>query len=182
MAPTKLYTAEDLLDMEGDSCRHELIRGELITLPPTTDEHSLLVFRLSGLLWNYQTTHPEVRCFAGDPGFVLARDPDILLGPDLAAVHTNRLPPNFPRRTYFDVVPDLVIEIDSPAERVGQINRKVWEYLNAGVKLVWLVDPAERNVTVHAPTRQIEVVGPDDTLDGGDVLPDFRLPLSELFR
>jgi Uma2 family endonuclease len=181
MATTKLYTAEDLLEMEDDGCRHELIRGELITMPTTNDEHSELTFTLSGLLWNYQRDHPEIRWFAGDPGFMLARDPDNLLGPDLAAVLTDRLPPDFPRRTFFDIVPDLVIEIVSPSERVGQISAKVDAYLNAGVRLIWLINPMRRNVTIHSPDQHTRILEGPDVLDGGEVLPEFRLPLSELF-
>jgi Uma2 family endonuclease len=182
MATTKLYTAEDLLEMEDDGCRHELIRGELITMPPTNDEHSDLMLHLSALLWNYQNSHPEVRSFAGDPGFMLARDPDILLGPDFATIRTDRLPADFPRRTFFDIVPDLVIEIVSPSERVGQISAKVDAYLNAGVRLIWLINPMCRNVTIHSPDQHTHILEGNDALDGGDVLPEFRLPLGELFR
>jgi Uma2 family endonuclease len=181
MASTKLYTAEDLLEMEDDGCRHELIRGELISMPPTNDEHSELTFKLSGLLWNYQREHPEIRWFTGDPGFVLARNPDVLLGPDLAAVHTDRLPPDFPRRSFFDIVPDLVIEIVSPSERAGQTSAKVDAYLEAGVRLIWLINPMHRSVTVHSPDQHTQILEGDDVLDGGEVLPEFRLQLGELF-
>lgn len=182
MASTKLYTVEDLLEMEDDGCRHELMYGELISMPPTNDEHSSLMLHLSALLWTYQNTHPEVRCFAGDPGFFLARDPDTLLGPDLAGVRVDRLPADFPRRTFFDIAPDFVIEILSPSERLGQINDKVNAYLDAGVQMIWLMNPAHRSVTVHSPGQHTRILEGDDVLDGGEVLPEFRLPLTELFE
>ncbi|CAN5549866.1 hypothetical protein BH23CHL2_BH23CHL2_00890 [soil metagenome] len=181
MASTKLYTVEDLLEMEDDGCRHELIRGKLISMPPTNDEHSGLSFRLSGLLWEYHQAHPEIRWFSGDPGFLLSRDPDLLLAPDLAAIHVEQLPAEFPRRLFFDVVPDLVVEILSPSERLGRINDKISAYLNAGVRLIWLVNPANRSITVHSPDQRTRILEGDDVLDGGEVLPEFRLPLPELF-
>ncbi len=181
MVTSKFLTAEDVWNMDDDGCRHELIRGELISMPPTNDEHGSLMLHLGALLWNYQQSHPEVFSVAGDTGFRLGNDPDILLGPDLATIRTDRLPPDFPRGTYFDIVPDLVIEILSPSERVGQINAKVDVYLEAGVRLIWLIDPAERNVTIYAQNRQMKVIGIDDELDGGEVLPEFRLPLREFF-
>lgn len=181
MVSNKLLTAEDLWEMEDDGCRHELIRGELMSMPPTNDEHSQLLFQLNGLLWSYQRSHPEIRWFTGDPGFILARDPDILLAPDIAAIHVDRLPEGFPRGSFFDIVPDLVIEILSPSDRIGQVNTKIDAYLAAGVRLVWLINPMLRNVTVHAADEHTYILEGDDTLDGGDVLPDFRLPLRELF-
>ena len=181
MASTKLYTVEDLLEMEDDGCRHELMYGELISIPPTNDEHSGLAFRLSGLLWVYHQAHPEIRWFSGDPGFLLTRDPDLLLAPDLAAVHAEHLPADFPRRLFFDVVPDLAIEILSPSERLGQITDKVNAYLDVGVQMIWLVNPAHRSVTVHSPDQHTRILEGDDILDGGEVLLEFRLPLADLF-
>jgi len=181
MATTKLYTVEDLLEMDDDGCRHELIRGKLIAMPPTNENHSRLMFRLSGLLFEYQRLHPEIQWFAGDPGYILARDPDLLLGPDLAAVHAERLPEDFPRDTFSDVIPDVVIEIVSPSERVGQISAKVDAYLEAGVRLIWLINPMRRSVTAHSPDQHTQIFEGDDVLDGGEVLPEFRLLLAELF-
>jgi Uma2 family endonuclease len=177
----QLLTAEDVWNMDDDGCRHELIRGELLSMPPTNDEHSRLLFQMNGLLWDYQRNHPEIYWFTGDPGFLLAREPDLLLGPDIAAIHSSRLPEGFPRGTFFEIIPDLTVEILSPSERVGQINTKVNAYLDAGVRLIWLVDPVRRNVTIHAPQQHTQILEGDDILDGGDVLPEFRLPLGELF-
>ncbi len=181
MATTEQFTIEDLLALDDDGCRHELIRGELLSMPPTSDEHGSLMLHLSALLWTYQRSHPEIKCFAGDTGFLLGREPDTLVGPDLAAVRVERLPADFPRRTYVDLAPDFVIEILSPSERPAQLNRKVQQYLDAGVRLIWLVDPARRTITAHSPDQPPSVVEVEAEIDGGDVLPGFRLALADLF-
>jgi Uma2 family endonuclease len=182
MVTNKLLTAEDVWNMEDDGCRHELIRGELLTMSPAGRPHGKLLTELARRIGNFLAEWPVGEAYTGDTGFILSRDPDVLLAPDLWVIRIERLPENPPEAGFEELTPDLVVEIISPSERPGQINRKVWEYLNAGVRLVWLIDPGERNVTIHAPNRQIEVVGLDGALDGGDVLPEFHLSLSELFR
>ena len=181
MASTKLYTVEDLLEMEDDGCRHELIRGELITKSPAARPHGKLLIELARHVGNYLADRPIGEAYTGDTGYILSRDPDVLLAPDLSVIRLERLPDDPPETGFEDLVPDLVAEVLSPSERMGQVNYTVWEYLGAGVKLVWLVDPSQRNVAIHAPDQLMQVIGIDDTLDGGEVLPEFRLLLMELF-
>lgn len=181
MASTKLYTVEDLLEMEDDGCRHEIISGELVSMPPTNEEHGVFVWRMSGLLYAHHQVFPEFVCFTGDTGIHLSQDPDILLAPDLTIVRSDNLSPDSPQRTFSTTVPDLVVEVISPSERLGRINDKISAYLNAGVRLIWLVNPANRSITVHSPDQRTRILEGDDVLDGGDVLPEFRLPLDELF-
>lgn len=182
MAATKLYTVEDLLEMEDDGCRHELIRGELITMPPAARPHGKFLTELARHIGNFLAEQAIAEAYTGDTGYILSRDPDVLLAPDLSVIRLENLLENPPEAGFEDLVPDLVAEVLSPSERIGQVNYKVWEYLNAGVQLVWLIDPAQKNVTIHTPNQQMRVIGSDDILDGGEVLPEFRLPLAELFK
>ncbi len=181
MVTSKLLTAEDVWNMEDDGCRHELIRGELLTMSPAARPHGRYLAELTRHIGNYLADQPIAEIYAGDTGYILSRDPDLLLAPDLSVIRLENLPDEPPETGFEDLVPDLVAEVLSPSERMGRVNYKIWEYLNSGVQLVWLIDPSQKNVTIHAPNRQMQVIGIDDTLDGGEVLPEFRLPLAELF-
>jgi Uma2 family endonuclease len=181
MVTNKLLTAEDLWEMEDDGCRHELINGELISMPPTNEKHGVFMWRLSGLLFAHYRDYPEFLCFVGDTGILLKREPDIVLAPDISVVRSDRLPPEFPHHRFSNTIPDLAIEIISPLERAGQIGAKVDAYLESGARLIWLVNPMHRSVTVHSPDHHTYILEGEDVLDGGEVLPEFELPLRELF-
>jgi Uma2 family endonuclease len=87
--------------------------------------------------------------------------------------------------THYDAgfwgAPDLAVEITSPSNRAPDVQEKVTDYLDAGVRLVWVVDPHTRTVTTHAPDATARILRQTDTLNGGDVLPGFRLPLAGFF-
>src|SRR5262249_3414884 len=79
------------------------------------------------------------------------------------------------------VVPELAVEVLSPSNTRGEMERKLGEYFLAGVKLAWLIDPFKRTVKVHTLPDTGTVLEEGQTLDGGDVLPGFRLELTHLF-
>ena len=76
--------------------------------------------------------------------------------------------------------PDLAVEIVSPTDRMSDVTRKVLDYVDAGARLVWIIDPVNRTVAVHRSRSDVIMLRDSDTLDGGDVLPGFRLALAEL--
>jgi Uma2 family endonuclease len=78
--------------------------------------------------------------------------------------------------------PDLAVEIVSPSNRAAELQERVLDYFDAGIRLVWVIDPSSSTVTVYRAHADIRLLRGDDELDGGDVLPGFRLPLGELFR
>jgi Uma2 family endonuclease len=84
------------------------------------------------------------------------------------------------REGFLPIAPDLAVEIVSPGDRWSEILTKVHEYLDAGVRLVWIVDPRTQTVHVYQP-GQVEQLSAEDTLDGGDVLPGLTLPVREIF-
>jgi Uma2 family endonuclease len=118
---------------------------------------------------------------AQDTGFKIASDPDTVRAPDVAYVTAERLPPPEQRPGYFEGAPDLAVEIVSPTDTVSELGEKVEEYLAVGVRGIWIVDPANRTVTVHEPGQPVRILRELDTLEGGDVVPGFRCPVSELF-
>lgn len=182
MATTKLMTAEDLLQLEDDEHRYDLIRGELIRMSPANGEHGGIAAEILGELRAHVRTHRLGKTFAAETGFVLARNPDVVLAPDAAFVRSDRLPPRDEWSRFLEVAPDLVVEVASPSDRWTQINDKVMEYLRHGVALVWIVDPRLQQVTVYTADQGPRVVTIEDQLDGGRVLPDFRMAVAEIFE
>lgn len=182
MATTRLLTVEDLANLGDTPGRHDLIRGELIRMSPAGARHGELALSIGGYLWSYVREHALGKTYAAETGFILARNPDVLLAPDVAFVRTDRLPPDDEQKGFLNLAPDLVVEVVSPSDRQADGHAKVIEYLRAGVQLVWVVDPVNRDVSVYLPDRTSRILTGDDVLDGGTVLPGFQLPLPEVFR
>jgi Uma2 family endonuclease len=103
--------------------------------------------------------------------------------PDLAFVSHARWPIHrrLPDIEAWDMVPDLVVEVVSPSDRAGQVQAKTHEYFKAGVTRVWVVYPRQHEVYVYASPTQIQVLQLGEELDGGDLIPGFRLPRAALF-
>jgi Uma2 family endonuclease len=180
MATTKLYTIDEVEQLDEDElCL--LIEGELQELSPVGGEHAEIGYRLQMSLGAYVWQHRLGILFTPDAGFIFSRSPDTLLSPDAAFVRDDRLPPP-PRTSFLEVVPDLVVEINSPFDRRADIERKIGVYLRAGVPLVWEIEPKTRSVTVYRPGHESEIVTDTGELDGGEVVPGFRLAVSRLFE
>jgi Uma2 family endonuclease len=114
--------------------------------------------------------------FAQDTGFKIASDPDTVRAPDVAFVARER-EDRIPRRGYAVVAPDLLAEILSPDDRPGEVLAKVADWLAAGTKLVWVIDPERREVRVHRHDGSLSVLSESESLSGEDVLPGFSCPL-----
>jgi Uma2 family endonuclease len=174
-----LMTAEELLLLRDDGRKYELVNGRLRVSEPPGVPHGYLQLRLGARLTAVVEAAMLGVVFV-EGGVVLRRGPDTVRGPDVAFVAHARMPdPLAPG--YFEGAPDLAIEIVSPGDAAWEVAEKVEEYLAAGTHLVWVVDPKNRIVVVHTPERVARVLRLADTLDGGDVVPGFRLTLAELF-
>jgi Uma2 family endonuclease len=164
--------------LPDDGFRYALIAGELYRMPPTMGPHGLLVLAIGWYLYGFVKEH-RLGLVYDQSGFILNRDPDTLLGPDLAFVAADRLPAN--RDGYPEVVPDLV-EIASPSQTGAFLETNVRRYLSFGVRVVWVVDPESRTVQTYRADASQQVLTEDDVLDGEDVLPGFQLPISLIFE
>jgi Uma2 family endonuclease len=104
--------------------------------------------------------------------------------PDAAFVSYPRWPRERPitKDDAWEVVPDLAIEVISPSNTAGAMQRKVREYFEAGVRRVWVIYPEEHLIQVYSSPREVRGLGDGDELDGEDILPGFRLPVAELFQ
>src|SRR5215212_4140336 len=145
---THLMTAEDLLNMPDDDMRHELVKGELLTMTPPKSEHGRIVANLIMILGSYVKANNLGEVWA-DSGFKLESDPDTVIAPDVSFHATARLPGRLP--AYVSGPPDLAIEVRSPGDRTGKVQRKSTMWLDFGIRSLWLVNPAKRTVEVcHA--------------------------------
>lgn len=179
-APTgALMTAEEFERLaSGDGYRDELSRGRLIREPNPGAVHGRVQLRLGGRLERHVAEH-ELGYVTAESGYILERHPDTVRGPDLAFVSRERYGDALPSR-WPEFAPDLVVEILSPSDRFSGVAEKVAQYVGAGTRLAWVIDPAERTAVVHRRTGDVRVLTEAEALDGEDVLPGFRCALAEI--
>jgi Uma2 family endonuclease len=161
--------------------RHELVRGELRTMPPAGGEHGLVALEASFVIRGYVGPRGLGYVFAAETGFFLERNPDHVRAPDVAFIAADRLRGKSPPRGYMDLIPDMVVEVVSPHDTATEVEEKVLDWLNAGVRLVWVVHSRTRSVTVYRSRDEIRILGENEDLDGGDVLPGFTCRVRDLF-
>jgi Uma2 family endonuclease len=181
MVSTRLMTAAELENLEDDSHRYEIIDGELIKMSPANPMHGRSGVRFSTRLSVYVEANELGEVFDSSVGYLFGIDPDTVLEPDCSFIRRDRLPPDFDWDHFSAVIPDLVLEVLSPSERTGHINRKIDIYLRAGVRLLLLVNPVRRTLVIYAPDREPRVLSESDVFEGQEVVPGFTLAVSDLF-
>jgi Uma2 family endonuclease len=182
MNPTQTHTtADELLRLPDDGCRYELIRGELRRMPPAGSEHGAIAINIGVVIGQFVKTHGLGVVFGAETGFKLASDPDTVRAPDLAFVRRERIPPEGMPQGCWPGAPDLAVEVVSPSDTYTAVEEKVREWLDAGTRLVLVVTPRTRTVTMHASQTQVTRLTESDLLTGGEVLPGFSCRVAELF-
>jgi Uma2 family endonuclease len=179
MVTTKLMTAEELAVLPDDGFRYELIRGELIQMPPPDVVHGRRQARVSQILLNYADQHGGD--VTGEAGFRLEIGPDTVLAPDATYTAPARVPTES-RRGYGTYVPDVVVEIDSPSNRPGERRFRVQVYFDAGVRLVLFVNDERQSLTAMYADGRTVVLTIGEVFDGGEIMPGFRATIADLFR
>jgi Uma2 family endonuclease len=183
MATTVTLTLEAFLKRPETKPASEYECGEVFRKPMPTGAHAVIQSLLSHLFLQFLRRHAigqagsEWRCVFGPEGGRRSYVPDFIF------IGAERLPADGSWLDGpFHGAPDLAVEILSPGDRPGRVLRKVLFYLAHGVRLVWVIDPKERSITVYAPDDfDGRVLTGGDTLDGGDVLPGFSAPVDEVF-
>ena len=183
MTTTKreLLTAEDLLRLHSQGVKGELVLGVLAETVSSGGEHGEIAVSLSSILFAFVKPRSLGRVFAPDAGVLLARDPDVIREPDIGFISTDKLPLDMRVRGYYQVVPDLVVEIASPNDTVTALYDKARMWLSHGVTLVWAVYLDTRTIDVHLLDSPTSTLTEDDVVDGGGVLPGFTLPVRDVF-
>ena len=177
-----LMTAEELLRLPEDGWCYELVEGRLVRMSPTGAEHGRIVIALLLAVDRFVEERHLGEIFPAETGFWISPggEPDTVLAPDLAFVRAGREPDagmkSFPR-----LAPDLVAEVISPSQGRSDMGAKAQLWLEAGVRLVWIVVPEARVVEVWRDLQLMRILTAQEDLSGEDVLPGFVLPVASLF-
>jgi Uma2 family endonuclease len=180
MVATRPITIQEFERITLDG-RWELIDGEPVEMTPSADESSSIGATILGFLAQYVRESRLGRLYGADGGFVLFPDRATVRVPDAAFVRADRAPQGEARKSFPRLAPDLVVEVLSPSDRASEVVAKLEMYQEAGVPLIWLIDPDNETITIIAAGQPTRVVKPGETFDGGDVLPGFTVPVAEIF-
>jgi Uma2 family endonuclease len=175
-------TAEGFMKLPDDGYRHELVKGELAIAPLAKKQHGRLESRILRLLFDYVAVSRLGEVTTGNTGYFIFRNPDTIRAPDIGFIQAVRAAIGGDSDGYWEFAPDLAIEILSPTDTYGAVQRKIDDWLDAGTRLVWVVDPERKTVAVFAPDRGPRTYRDEEHLGGEDVLPGFDLALSEIFK
>lgn len=176
----KLYTPEELLSI-ADGKDYELVDGRLVER-----NMSVLSSWVGGQLYSelnvFLRDNPLGWAWPSDLGYACFPDaPKKVRKPDVTYIRKERLPEGLTSEGYEYLPPDLAVEVVSPNDSYYEVEAKVIEYLDAGVSLIWIVDPESRTVRIHRRDGSVAWLRQRDELSGEDVVPGFRCPVSAIF-
>jgi Uma2 family endonuclease len=175
-----LVTGEELYRLP-DLGRCELVDGRIVPLSPTGRPHGRAAARLAAHILLFVESHDLGEVLTADAGIYTRRDPDTVRAPDVMFISHGRLA-GCKEEGYLDVTPEIVVEVLSPTDRKDQVAKKIEEYFSANVLRVWVLDSKRRQILVHRSKADVQQLGIGDTLTDEELLPGFRLSISELFR
>ena len=177
---TALMTAEEFMELPRGEFRHELINGELITMPVPGIPHgrmqARLVVPLSQFVWDN-----DLGEVFGEAGFQLTVDPDTVLGPDACFISKQRLQGAGEVRGFWQGPPDLAVEILSPSDRPSMVNRRITSWFGYAVRHLWIVNEKNCTVTSYRSPSDATTLSESDNLEAQDLLPGFTLSLDRIF-
>jgi len=174
--PVKHITVEEYLsNPDYEHC--EYVDGEVVELNLGTITHSTIQGRYSLYIGMHLLTlgrgevAPELRCRLAVNGKTRFRQPD------LSVLFSHEKSEN----DYLEGAPEFVIEVRSPDDTIRELTRKIDEYFANGCKLAWLILPEEQTVEVFTPAAPTKAFGPGDKINGGDVIPNLKIAVADLF-
>ncbi len=179
---TRAVTADELLRMPNDGARYELVRGEVTRMAPAGQRHGRIAMNLLTSLNASVRAQGLGVVYAAETGFLLATTPDTVRAPDVAFVSRERLARQAEVEGYWPGAPDLVVEVISPADRYADVEDKVFDWLDAGVRLVVVVNPRKQVVTLYRSLVHITVLGFGASMDVPEIIPGWTLPVEDVFQ
>ena len=159
----------------------ELVKGNLVTMAPPRPRHGQVCARVAYLLQRYLEDHDAGQVLTNDSGVVTEHNPDTVRGADIAFYRYERVPKGPMPGGLLAVAPDLVFEVLSPTDRWSEVQVKVAEYLDVGVRSVCVVDDDTRSVHVFRPDQPMRVFKAGDELALPEILGDFRVKVERFF-
>ena len=178
---TRFVTAEELFQMPDNGARRELVRGEVREMCPAGHAHGRIGANFMIPLGSHVRAHHLGQVYLAETGFLLERDPDTVRAPDVAFISRARLSGVDDSSAYWPGAPDLAVEVVSPSDNYTEVEDKVFAWLEAGARLVIVLDPRRCRAMSYRSLTAIAVHSRQDTLDCSDVVPGFAIPLSEIF-
>jgi len=176
----RLVTADEFLRWPRDGFHHELWHGEVFTMSPSGSRHGEIALEIGGILRDFLRRHRLGRVTGAESGFLLRRDPDTVLAPDVGFIGQDRIGPAGLPEGFFEGAPDLAIEVQSPSESDREATDKARRWLEYGTRQVWVIRPRTAVVDVYT-TQTSNSFSREELLVGGDVLPGFSVKVAEIF-
>jgi Uma2 family endonuclease len=180
----KLMTAEEFYDWanspENEARDYELVRGRVVEVSRPGDRHGVVCVNTVVLLDGYMRRRRRGRVVSNDAGVILERDPDTVRGPDVV-YHDKTLRYEDLNPKFSEDVPILGVEVLSPNDRIGAMTKRVAEFLKAGMKMVWVLDPDARDLTIYRADQPPVVLDETQEVVVEDVLPGFRCRVADFF-
>jgi Uma2 family endonuclease len=173
-------TAEELAAMPDKGERLELVEGELRMVSPAGNLHGRVAMRLAWRLAQHVEQHQLGAVYAAETGFLLNRDPDTVRAPDVAFVRQELIDQTEEIKGYLPLAPDLVAEVVSPGDTYTQVEEKALAWLDAGTRLVLVVDPGTRTVRIYRSKDDIRLLREPDELEANDVVKGWKLPVADM--
>ncbi|HEV2851694.1 MAG TPA: Uma2 family endonuclease [Thermoanaerobaculia bacterium] len=176
----KPMTGEELLrHPELGPC--ELVGGRIEPMAPTGDEHGDVELEIGTRLRLYGKESKRGRAVSGEVGIYIRRNPDTVRAPDVMFISRERdVRPK--SKGFFEVVPELVVEVLSPEDRIGKLKEKLKDYFSVGVLAAWVLDPSSRRLYVYRSLSEVTVFGEGEVLTDEELLPGFSVRISDLFE
>ena len=169
--------------MPDNGSRYELVEGDLRKMAPAGDVHGYLALRIASRLERHVDANNLGKTYAAETGFKLSSNPDTVRAPDAAFASRERVEKAGKVKGYWPGAPDLVAEVVSPNDTHSEVIGEALAWLEAGSRMVLVVDPDKITVTVYRSREEIRVLTADagEIIDGSDVVPGWKLPVAELF-
>jgi Uma2 family endonuclease len=174
-----LIKGEDLLAIETPD-RYELVKGEIVPMAPTGYTHGEVESNFNLALKNFVRQRQIGKVMGGEVGIYTGRDPDTVRGADVLFISHERYA-QVRSSSFLDVAPELVVEVLSPDDRWTEVMKKLEEYFEIDVLLVWVADPETQSVYAYRSLTDVRRFTSDQELPGDEALPGFSVPVTELF-
>ena len=178
---TKVMTANELLRLPDDDKHYERVEGTLNEKAPAGTEKGRIAMKAGVILYQYAHERGLGEVLAAETGFVLSSEPDTVRAPDVAFVTADRLPSGGLAAGYLHLAPDPVVEVVPPSGTASDLQSKVYAWIDAGCRLVWVVYPGTRSVTVFRSRHDVRALGEEDHLDGSPVFDELNIEVRKLF-